>query len=143
MTKRHKKLNGDELLETFRKLSSQPGAISDHATDAMILAGIVDVRDAIKGVSDDVGELAGEMHTLKTNEIAHLTADVKELKKNWDDNPSIIYLLRYKTTATVRALLVISVIVVFVLLSVWFNSDFQHAILDFLNMPHVDPTAIP
>ena len=143
MTKRHKKLNGDELLETFRKLSSQPGAISDHATDAMILAGIVDVRDAIKGVSDDVGELAGEMHTLKTNEIAHLTADVKELKKNWDDNPSIIYLLRYKTTSTIKVLLVIAVVVVFTLMSIWFNPSLGAALLEFLNIPHVDPTMVP
>lgn len=144
MTKRRSsKLNGDELLETFRKLSSQPGAISDHATDAMILAGIVDVRDAVAGVSDDVGVLAGEMKELKDNEIAHLSADVTELKKNWADNPSLLYLLRYKTTATVKVLLVIAVIIVFSLLTVWFNPQFQIALLEFLNIPYVDPIVIP
>lgn len=144
MSKRRKKLNGDELFDTFRKLhATNPEAISEHATSEMILAGIVDVRDAVEGVSEDVGDLAGEMKSLKDNEIAHLSADVNTLKKNWKDNPSLLYLLRYQTTATVRALLVISVVVVFVLLTIWFNSDFQYALLEFLNIPHVDPTVIP
>ncbi|KKL70634.1 hypothetical protein LCGC14_2102990, partial [marine sediment metagenome] len=72
-------------------------------------------------------------------EIAHLATDVQELKKNWTDDPSILYLLRYKTTKTIRALLVISVVLVFTLLTIWFSPAFQGALLDFLNIPNVAP----
>lgn len=140
MIKRRKKLNGDELFDTFRKLhSTNPEAISEHATSEMILAGIVDAREAIAGIDGKVDDLAEEMQTLRTNEIAHLSTDVQELKKNWTDNPSILYLLRYKTTKTIRALLVISVVLVFTLLTIWFSPAFQGALLDFLNIPNVAP----
>ncbi len=138
--KRRQKLNGDELFDTFRKLhATDPEAISEHATSEMILAGIVDVRDAVAGVNDKVDGLTQEMTALKNNEIAHLSTDVRELKKNWADNPSILFLLRYKTTKTIRALLVISVVLVFTLLTIWFNPTFQGALLDFLNIPNVAP----
>lgn len=136
-------MNGDELLETFRKLRSQPGAISDHAADEMILAGIVDVRNAVAEVSGKVGKVSREVKKLKENDIAHLSADVKDLKKNWEENPSLLYLLRYKTTATIRLLLVVSAIVVFGLLTIWFNPDFQTALLELLNISHVDPIVNP
>jgi len=125
-------LNGDELLKTFRRLRSQPGAISENAADEMILAGIVDVRNAVADVNVKVSNLAVDMTTLRENEIAHLAADVKTLKKNWHDNPSLLYLLRYKTTTTIRAMLLISAIVIFGLLAIWFSPmDFQAALLKF------------
>ncbi len=142
MTKRRQKLNGDELFDTIRRLHKDPEAISEHATSEMILAGIVDVREVVAGIDGKVDDLAEEMKTLKENEIAHLSADVNELKKNWDDNPSLLYLLRYKTTSTIKVLLVIAVVVVFALMTVWFNPAFQQSLLEFLNIPYV-PSATP
>ncbi len=135
-------MNGDELFDTFRKLhATDPEAISEHATSEMILAGIVDVRDAVAGVNSKVDDLTQEMTALKNNEISHLSTDVRELKKNWADNPSILFLLRYKTTKTIRALLVIALIAGFTLLTIWFNPAFQSALLDFLSIPHIPSVA--
>jgi hypothetical protein len=142
VSKKRRVLNGDELLETFRKLRSQPGAISEEAADEMILAGIIDVRNAVGKVSDKVDCIDGKITELKENEIAHLTLDVSEIKREWKENPSLIYLLRYKTTKTVRALLIISVVVVFVLMTVWFNLDLRHLVQDWLNIPYIDPAAV-
>ena len=135
-------MNGDELLETFRKLRSQPGAISDVAADEMILAGIVDTRNAVARVADQVGCVDKKLTVLKENEIAHLALDIKEIKKEWKENPSLLYLLRYKTTKTVRILLIISVVVVFALMTIWFNLDLRVLIQDWLKIPYVDPGAI-
>lgn len=135
-------MNGDELLETFRKLRSQPGAISDVAADEMILAGIIDTRNAVGRVANQVDCVDKKLTTLKENEIAHLSLDIKEIKKEWKENPSLLYLLRYKTTKTVRILLIISVVVVFALMTIWFNLDLRILIQDWLNIPYVDPGAI-
>ncbi|KKM64580.1 hypothetical protein LCGC14_1499950 [marine sediment metagenome] len=140
--KKRRTLNGDELLETFRKLRSQPGAISDVAADEMILAGIVDTRNAVARVADQVGCVDKKLTVLKENEIAHLALDIKEIKKEWKENPSLLYLLRYKTTKTVRILLIISVVVVFALMTIWFNLDLRVLIQDWLKNPYVDPGAI-
>ncbi len=135
-------MNGDELLETFRKLRSQPGAISDVAADEMILAGIIDTRNAVAKVADKVDCIDGKLTELKDNEIAHLATDIKEIKKEWKENPSLLYLLRYKTTKTVRILLIISVVVVFALMTIWFNLDLRVLIQEWLKIPHIDPGAI-
>ena len=140
--KKRRTLNGDELLETFRKLRSQPGAISDVAADEMILAGIVDTRNAVARVADQVGCVDKKLTILKENEIAHLALDIKEIKKEWKENPSLLYLLRYKTTKTVRILLIISVVVVFALMTIWFNLDLRVLIQEWLKIPYVDPGAI-
>jgi hypothetical protein len=140
--KKRRTLNGDELLETFRKLRSQPGAISDVAADEMILAGIIDTRNAVGRVANQVDCVDKKLTTLKENEIAHLSLDIKEIKKEWKENPSLLYLLRYKTTKTVRILLIISVVVVFALMTIWFNLDLRILIQDWLNIPYVDPGAI-
>lgn len=140
--KKRQVLNGDELLETFRKLLSKPEAISEEATNEMIFAGIFDTRNAVGRIDDKVDCIDSKLTELKENEIAHLILDVKDIKKELKENPSLLYLLRYKTTKTVRILLIVSVIVVFTLMTIWFNLDLRHLVQDWLNIPHIDPTAI-
>jgi hypothetical protein len=88
----------DELFTTVRQLAKD-GKIPDEITPEITFALIADTHVMVSDINGTVKGVKG---------------DVDKLKREWEENPSLIYLLRNKTSKTVKTLFTIFLAIVFV-----------------------------
>lgn len=79
----------------------------------------------------DIYEKLEELQTSVDN----LSKRVEKIEETTVENPSITWLLRFKTWPTITVIMVI-----FIFLSLWFVSDFRKAILPLFGLP---PDIVP
>lgn len=82
-------MSGEELFKTVRELSAAGKLPDGEVTNELILAAVMDTLGEVKKIN---GRLIG------------VEADIDTIKRNHDESPSLIYLLRHKTGKTTKVL---------------------------------------
>jgi methyl coenzyme M reductase beta subunit len=85
-----------------------------------------------RDIKDNTDKIAGMEERLTKMEEAQRaqTKLLEELKKHLLENPSLLWLLRYRTRKTV-----FWIVVVFIILSLWWISGWRQPILEFFGLP--------
>jgi len=94
--------NDDELLNTFRRIVEEDDSLPIKVTLEMVFAALVDTRRGVSKSNNKIDLLCGELRIIRENELPHLADNIKEIDKRFKENPSILWLLRNKTSKTVK-----------------------------------------
>lgn len=92
---------------------AEEGKLPEEVTPELTFAAIMDTNAQVR----EVGEVVQE---IKTNDLPHIEAKVDTITQRVEENPSLVWLLRYKTSKTVRVLLAIALAIVAA--SIWASS---------------------
>jgi hypothetical protein len=101
-------------------------------------------RQLLLAITLDTRERAGDTHRQTMQELAELrqivetqTQTIATLAAAWEDhqayhkeNPPLLWLLRFRTKETVA-----TIVLIFMLLSLWYVSGFREAVLQWLGLP--------
>jgi len=107
------------LIEEFKFLLENGDKIPPEAARRVLLALSIDTNLEVKKIN-------GRLKKVETA--------VEELKKDWKEHPSLLWLLRFKTKQTVGI-----IILVFGLLSVLYISGLRVPVLEWLGLPPLLP----
>jgi len=114
-------MNGDELLTTFRRIVEETDDMPTKATLEMTFAAIVDTRRGVMKLNGKVDEVKNEVRCIRENDLPHMNNSIEEIDKRFKENPSLIWLFRYKTNKTVRfciAILTAIIIIIYIISAV-------------------------
>jgi len=98
-------MNHDELLQTFRSILEKKIDLPQDATNELILAAIVDTRMGVSDVMDKMNTVCDEVKIIRENDIPHILSDIEAIDTRFKKNPSLLWLLRYQTSKTVKYLI--------------------------------------
>lgn len=102
MPKKNPPMNGDELLQTVRRIVEETDDMPTKATLEMTFAAIVDTRRGVSNLNVKLGEVKEEVQRIRENDLPHLADTINDVDKRFTENPSLLWLFRYKTSKTVK-----------------------------------------
>jgi len=102
MSKKNPTMNGDELLQTFRRIVEETDDMPTKATLEMTFAAIVDTRRGVGKLNGKIDEVKEEVHRIRENDLPHLASTINDVDRRFTENPSLLWLFRYRTSKTVK-----------------------------------------
>jgi hypothetical protein len=113
---------GDELLKSIRQMAKE-GKLPDEITPELTFAAIMDTNNKVY-------ETAETVEKIKSNDLPHIEAKVDALASIQEENPSLVWLFRYKTTRTIR----IALLLLAVLALLFTHAPLRNLVLAFLGI---------
>lgn len=120
-SKKNNPVSDNEMLETFRHIVEGNADLPVEVTHKMTFAAIVDTRRGVMKLNGKIDEVKEEVHRIRENDLPHMNANINEIDKRFKENPSILWLFRYKTTKTVKcciAILSMIIIIIYIVSAV-------------------------
>jgi len=125
-------MTGQDLLQTLERLLEEDG-FSQEVVNRLVLALALENRHLLEEQQRRTYVELAELRRLlsvQAQNVDRLATAVADTQTYLDRHPPLIYLLRYRTRATVTLLLAL-----FVALSLWFVSDLRAPLLRLLGLP--------
>ena len=125
-------MTGQDLLQTLERLLEEDG-FSQEVVNRLVLALALENRHLLEEQQRQTYVELAELRRLlsaQAQNVDRLATAVADTQTYLARHPPLIYLLRYRTRATVTLLLAL-----FVALSLWFVSDLRAPLLRLLGLP--------
>ncbi len=93
----------DKLLESIRRMARE-GKLDAEVTPELTFAAIMDNNIRAREHAEKLEELDKKVELIKANDLRHIDSKLDELNDLFYENPSLTWLLRYRTSRTVKVL---------------------------------------
>lgn len=97
----------DKLLESIRRMAKE-GKLDAEVTPELTFAAIMDTNIQTRDNSEKLEGLDKKIDDIKTNDLPHIQSRITEIARTQNENPSLLWLLRFRTSKTVKVLLMIA-----------------------------------
>ena len=91
---------------------AQEGKLDAEVTPELTFAAIMDNNIRGREHAEKLEELDKKIEDIKNNDLRHIEAKVDKINDTFYENPSLVWLLRYRTSKTVRVLSTIALALV-------------------------------
>ncbi len=98
----------DKLLESIRRMAKE-GKFDAEVTPELTFAAIMDTNIQTRENAEKLEGLDKKVDDIKTNDLPHIELRIAEVARIQNENPSLIWLLRFRTSKTVKILLTAAV----------------------------------
>jgi len=91
---------------------AKEGKLDTEVTPELTFAAIMDTNIKTRENAEKLTELDKKVEDIKANDLRHIEAKVDKINDTFYENPSLVWLLRYRTSKTVRILSTIALALV-------------------------------
>lgn len=126
----------DKLLDSIRRMAKE-GKLDAEVTPELTFTAIMDTNMLVRKQTEKLEQVEKKVDTIKNNDLPHIIRKVDQIKNTFNENPSLVWLLRYRTSKTVKVLFAIAFALVAIGLLVNSIPALQKIIFAILGIPEV------
>ncbi len=126
----------DKLLDSIRRMARE-GKLDAEVTPELTFAAIMDTNIHVRESSEKIDDLDKKVEDIKTNDLRHMEGKIDKLSTTFKENPSLLWLLRYRTSKTVKILTTIALALIAIGLLVNSIPVLQKIVFAILGIPEV------
>jgi hypothetical protein len=126
----------DQLLESIRRMARE-GKLPDEVTPELTFAAIMDTNIRSKRTNERLDEIDKTVKRITLNDLPHISHKIDDIKKTFDENPSLIWLMRYRTPKTLKTLIAGFLLLLAVAIVILTVPSIRFFVFSLLGLPEV------